>query len=101
MIFGYSLGQNGLRGCVDRIVQNAEQQHVDRPAIRPGGGGGSSMTISRTVINATGSNAGFGRPTGVGGISSLVSQSTRPTSSFQTVSSGLRTTFRDSTGSDA
>ena len=99
MILGYSLGQNGLRGCVDRIVQSAEQQNVDRPAIRPGGG--SSMTISRTVINTTGSNAGFGRPTGTGGISALVSQSSRPTSSYQTISSGFRSTVRDSTGSDA
>lgn len=94
------LGQNGLRGYVDRIVQSAEQQAIDRSPSR-GPAGGSSMTISRTVINTTGSNTGFGRQSGGGGISSLVSQSTRPTSnSYQTLSSGFRSTLRDSAGSD-
>lgn len=93
-----SLGQNGLRGYVDRIVQNAEQQNADRAAIRPPGG--SSMTISRTIVNTMGSNPGYSRPPGAGGISALVNQPNRSTNSYQTISSGIRSTFRDSTGSD-
>jgi hypothetical protein len=89
--------QNGLRGYVDRIVQNAEQQALDRPVSHTGGG---STTISRTVINTTGTNYGYGGSPGTSGISSLISQSTRPTTSYQTVSSGVRSTFRDSTGID-
>jgi hypothetical protein len=93
------LGQNGLRGYVDRIVQTAQQQVLDQPAARSGGG--STTSISRTYINTTNPNFAFGGSSGVGGISSLVSQSTRPTSSsYQTISSGIRSTFRDSTGSD-
>jgi hypothetical protein len=97
------VGQNGLRGYVDRIVQNAQQQALDQPAARIGGG---STTIQRTFINTTNPNFGYGGSSGGGGgggISNLISQSTRPTatgSGYQTISSGIRSTFRSSTGSD-
>lgn len=96
----FFVGQTGLRGYVDRIVQNAQQQALDQPAGRTGGG--STTSISRTFINTTNPNFS-GSPGFAGGISSLISPSTRPTgtgSSYQTISSGIRSTFRDSTGSD-
>lgn len=82
------IGQSGLRGYVDRIVQNAEQQAIERPSSgrvdRP------STTITRTSFVASGSNYGYG------GVGSLVSQSTRPVSGYQTISSGIRSTLRGS-----
>ncbi|CAF1098963.1 unnamed protein product [Adineta steineri] len=124
--------QTGLRGYVDRIVQHAEQQALDNPSSggRGGGGGGGGAggsggaisSITRTFVNTTGSNYGYGGSiVGGGGISggggggggsrgsvigssassggamrSLISQSNRPTSAgYQTISSGIRTTVRD------
>jgi len=102
----FFLGQNGLRGYVDRIVQNAEQQALDRP----GGGrtGGGSTTITRTTVNTTGSNYNYGGSTygqggatGASGVGSFISQSLRPSSTgYETISSGVRTTLRDSNFSD-
>lgn len=87
--------QSGLRGYVDRIVQNAEQQVLERPSTRPSG---VSTSIQHTFINTTGSNSNFGGSPG--GISSLINQSTRPSNSYQTISSGIRNTLRDSNNSD-
>jgi len=102
----FFLGQNGLRGYVDRIVQNAEQQALDRPS--GGGRTGGSTTITRTAINTTGSNFNYGSSvygqggaTGASGINSFVSQSIRPSSTgYETVSSSVRSTVRDSNFSD-
>ncbi|UJR22239.1 hypothetical protein I4U23_025300 [Adineta vaga] len=93
--------QNGLRGYVDRIVQSAEQQALDRPSTtRPSVGG--TTTITRTHGYTTGSNFGTGGASGFGGVSSLISQSTRPSSAgYQTISNGIRSTIRDSAFSDA
>ncbi|CAF0757355.1 unnamed protein product [Adineta ricciae] len=93
--------QNGLRGYVDRIVQNAEQQALDRPSsARPITGG--STTITRTYINTTGPSYSSGNAGGFGGLNSLVSESIRPSSAgYQTISSGIRSTLRDSAFSDA
>ncbi|CAF1178608.1 unnamed protein product [Rotaria sordida] len=91
--------QSGLRGYVDRIVQNAEQQAFDRSLGVGGGGGGgggrtdgSTTTIRRTLYT-TGSSS-----TGSGGISNLITQNTRPTSGYETLSSGFRSSFHGSTG---
>ncbi|UJR26886.1 hypothetical protein I4U23_008196 [Adineta vaga] len=89
-------GPDGLRGCVDRIVQNAEQQALDRT----GGSGSSkniyasgSTTIQHTYINTTSSNYGHGGSTPGATISNLINQSPPKSSPYQTLSS----TFRDST----
>jgi len=89
--------QNGLRGYVDRIVQNAELIALERPAARIGG----STTISRTVINTSGgggssSGFNFGASTGSSGINTIISHGTRPASSFQASSSSTVKTFRES-----
>jgi hypothetical protein len=100
-------GQTGLRGYVDRIVQHAEQLAIDRPVgTFAAGYGGGSTTISRTVINAGGgggvssSSMGFGGSTGTSGISTLISSSTRPASSYQTVTSSSKSTYQTSGGSN-
>jgi len=59
-----SLGPNGLRGCADRIVQNAEQKALERPSslynYRPDSTKTTKTTsISRTYINTTGSNYSY------------------------------------------
>lgn len=52
-----SIGPNGLRGCADRIVQNAEQRALNRYSHnRADNTTTTNTTISRTYINATGSN---------------------------------------------
>jgi len=101
----FFLGQNGLRGYVDRIVQIAEQQALDRPS---SGRTGGSTTITRTAINTTGSNFNYGSSvygqggaTGASALGSFVSQSLRPSSTgYETVSSSVRSTVRDSNFSD-
>ena len=42
----------------------------------------------------------YGGLTGGGGLSSLISQSSRPVHTYQTISSGFSSTIRDSTGND-
>lgn len=90
--------QNGLRGYVDRIVSSVDQQNLNRT----GGSGataGGITTISRTTFmtNSGASGLSFSGPS----LSSLVGQGVRPSgASYQTLSSGFRSTLGDSTGSD-
>jgi len=86
---------------VDRIVQNAELLSLDRSTgLSSGfGTGGSSTTITRTVLNSNDSGLSYGGSSGGGLLSSLISQSTRPTTSFQTISSAVRNTFGSTSSS--
>jgi hypothetical protein len=56
-----SLGPTGLRGCADRIVQNAEQKALERPGSHYSYRSDATKTtsISRTYINTTGSNYAY------------------------------------------
>ena len=56
----FSIGPEGLRGCVDRIVQTAEQQAIDRPA-------GNEYAYSyRSAAVSTGFTTGGGGSTAYG-----------------------------------
>ncbi|CAF2712877.1 unnamed protein product [Rotaria sp. Silwood2] len=106
--------QQGLRGFVDRIVQNAEQQAFDRSvgdnssASFGGRTGGSTTTVRRTVYTSGGSgsgsggsNYGYGSLSGSGNVSNLINQNVRSTNTYETLSSGFRNTYRDNTGSNS
>jgi hypothetical protein len=91
-------GQNGLRGYVDRIVQSVEEQSLNRANAHAIGG--SSTTISRTVVSSTGTGLSGSYGSGGGGISAFISQSTRPTSGYQTASSAkTSSSYRESSSS--
>ncbi|CAF1140371.1 unnamed protein product [Rotaria sp. Silwood1] len=99
--------QQGLRGYVDRIVQNAEQQAFDRSigdSSTSGSRTGGSTTIRRTVYTTSGgggggsSNYGYGSVSGSGSISNLVNQTVRPSRSYETLQSGFRSSYRESSG---
>lgn len=92
-------GQNGLRGYVDRIVQSVEEQSLSRSNAHASGG--SSTTISRTIVNSSGTGlSGSYGSGGGGGISAFISQSTRPTSGYQTASSvKTSSSYRESSSS--
>ncbi|CAF1451326.1 unnamed protein product [Adineta ricciae] len=84
-------GPDGLQGCVDRIVQNAEQKALERPvgpiyskSIR------STTSIRHTFINSSGSNYAQGNPTPGATISNLATQSPPTGGAYQTASSTHR-----------
>ena len=89
---------------MERIVQNAEQQALDRPSgntnpksIR-GSGTSTTTTISRTYINSTGSNDGYGGPNAGAPTSNLSNQPPATQGVYQTLSNTYgNVVMRDST----
>jgi len=91
--------QNGLRGYVDRIVSNVDQQNLNRLTTGGASSADGVTSISRTVITSAGVTPGFtfSGPS----LSTLVGKNNAAAaSSFQTLSSGFRSSVGDSTGSD-
>ncbi len=90
----FSIGPDGLRGCVDRIVQNAEQQVHDRSSgtntPQSNYGGVPTTTISRTYINTTSSNYSYPGSGSGASISNLINQSTAAPNHYQSLSNYYR-----------
>jgi hypothetical protein len=109
-----SLGPNGLRGCADRIVQNAEQKALERPSslynYRPDSTKTTKTTsISRTYINTTGSNYSYTDLNPTMSTGTYINEPPPPSSSsyYQTLSNTSRIvpirdeTLRHSSSSDS
>ena len=90
----FFIGPDGLRGCVDRIVQNIYQQTADRPTDTYNQylnyGADTTATISRTFIHTSDSNDRYRSSKLNATIDNVIDHPTAPPSQYQTYTGTYR-----------